>query len=210
MLTCLLSFHKGSYKGTYTLPKQHKRRSGIRSTVAPVSYSCLLNDMSHRTAPSCGDTMQQSPTITTIAASATTTTHQRARCSPSVRPSVHHRAACNQEECLSPQHKLCVCVRACVDHPERVCVLHASPSLPLNEESFRTGEIRGLALPRAEKQSKGIGEPLLSLFQKYSLHNLPRWHQSAALASGLVLKSAALSVTLVQSAPFPSSRPLQI
>lgn len=46
VLTCLLLYSlKGLYKGTYTLPKQHKRRSGIRFTVVSFVISVFINDM---------------------------------------------------------------------------------------------------------------------------------------------------------------------
>lgn len=57
VLTCVLLYSlKGLYKGTYTLPKQHKRRSGIRFTL--VYFNSF--DMWHCYVGSiiCGDTLQ--------------------------------------------------------------------------------------------------------------------------------------------------------
>lgn len=105
VLTCLILYSlKGLYKGTYTLPKQHKRRSGIRFTVVYFFLSFLffkfINDMWHCYVGSiCGDTLQhfsisehvdRCPFIT---------------CPP---PSV--RAACDQENvCLPPPRHRFVC-----------------------------------------------------------------------------------------------------
>lgn len=60
-LTCLLLYSlKGLYKGTYTLPKQHKRRSGIRITEVSFVFISVINDMWHCYVGSiCGDTLQQ-------------------------------------------------------------------------------------------------------------------------------------------------------
>ena len=111
-LTCLLLYSlKGLYKGTYTLPKQHKRRSGIRFTVVYFFLSFLflfffffsffkfINDMWHCYVGSiCGDTLQhfsisehvdRCPSIT---------------CPP---PSV--RAACDQENVCVPLRHRFVC-----------------------------------------------------------------------------------------------------
>lgn len=144
--------------------------------------------MSHRTAPSCGDTMQQSPPPPPHYH------HRRCRRPSadallSVRPSItvclSTRAACNQGECLSPRHKLCACVCVRAFACLCVCVKYVSPCvvpppLPLNEESFRTGEIRRHVLLRAAKQSTEIGKRFVSLLKPiFFAAFLPRWHQQS-------------------------------
>lgn len=66
VLTCLLLYSlKGLCKGTYTLPKQHKRRSGIRFTevffffFGVVCFFVLLITWHHNVGSICGDTLQQ-------------------------------------------------------------------------------------------------------------------------------------------------------
>lgn len=134
VLTCLILYSlKGLYKGTYTLPKQHKRRSGIRFTVVYFFLSFLffqfINDMWHCYVGSiCGDTLQhfsisehvdRCPFIT---------------CPP---PSV--RAACDQENVCLPPPDIDLCVVLTLDvFFLMLLLLLLSPSPPLNEESFCT------------------------------------------------------------------------
>lgn len=114
VLTCLPLYSlKGLYKGTYTLPKQHKRRSGIRFTVV----SFLFNDMWHCYVGSiCGDTLQQFSHLWTCWS--LFVHNMSAIVSPSCMRS---------GECVSRHRFVCA---------HSGCVL--SPPLPLNEESFCT------------------------------------------------------------------------
>lgn len=64
VLTCLLLYSlKGLCKGTYTLPKQHKRRSGIRFTVVFYFLFCLfvvlLITWHHNLGSICSEALQQ-------------------------------------------------------------------------------------------------------------------------------------------------------
>lgn len=97
VLTCLLLYSlKGLYKGTYTLPKQHKRRSGIRAAVVflflfgswhVTLWLCRLHLWWHTSSPS-PNMLVSVPLMT---------------CPPS---SVW--AACHQEN-VCPDIDLCVC-----------------------------------------------------------------------------------------------------
>lgn len=115
VLTCLPLYSlKGLYKGTYTLPKQHKRRSGIRFTV--VSFLLMTCDTCY-VGSICGDTLQQFSISEHVGL-----------CSFITCPPSSVRAACDEEN-VCPDIDLCVC-------SFWMCFL--SPSLPLNEESFCT------------------------------------------------------------------------
>lgn len=103
--------------------------------------------------------------------SPTTTIHPPTAASVllSVRPShvcLSARAACSQGECLSPLHQESCVPECAVSERGRVCVLRASPSLPLNEESFRTRKSETTLCEEQKSKSNSNQTGPLLLYQK--------------------------------------------